>query len=225
VAENFANRVTIYVFSLESLNFEHFQTIHCTGVAALALSHSIEKEDETIFLALASYHDDGWQTNSLVYRKGSDEVNFKFVQRLSTQGAHDAEMINYKGETFLFFSEDRNETSAMIKSQLFVLDEGGLFKIVQSIDTDGAHAAELFEAADKNLYLAIANFGDRHLARINTYSTLWRWEQTARNFILVRAIDSHGATDFEHWYVDGFDYLALCNEGDHRESIIYQLVV
>lgn len=48
----------------------------------------------------------------------------------------------------------------------------GKFVLFQDIPTDGAHAAELFEAQGK-LWLAVANFGDRQGKRYEAESSVW----------------------------------------------------
>lgn len=47
-------------------------------------------------------------------------------------------------------------------------------------------------------------------------------------FEKVAEVTTQGATDFEHFHLDGLDYLAVSNEGDiqnrlHQTSVIYRL--
>ena len=215
VAENFANRVSIWGFNSNTQLFEHNESLGCPGVAAIALSRTREIYGEPTYLAAASYHDNGWETESLLFIKKQEDTSFKLFQKLLTHGAHDAEMLVFNGSIFLFMSEDRVEETPKINSQLFVLDDkvpSGLFVKVQDISTDGAHAAELFVSKNSQLFLAVANFGDRLGGRILSMSSLFRW--TDGRMVLQQDIGSFGATDFEHFHYRGEDYLVLCNEGD-----------
>ena len=64
--------------------------------------------------------------------------------------------------------------------------------------------------------------------RYEALSSLWRWDVAQRQFEKVAEVTTQGATDFEHFHLDGSDYLAVSNEGDiqkrlHQTSVIYRL--
>ncbi len=102
--------------------------------------------------------------------------------------------------------------------------------MIQSIPTYGAHAAELFEVSG-SLFLAIANFGDRHGKAYSAESTLWmltRGGGEGDKFELACNINTQGATDFEHFRIDGVDFLIASNEGDlenneFQQSVVYRM--
>ena len=112
------------------------------------------------------------------------------------------------------------------------------FVHLQSIPTDGAHAAELFEM-DGNLYLAIANFGDPQAKRYSAMSSIWQWRESIiggtmncelthkdispmcrsavhlpGQFHQIYSVNTFGATDWEHFTFKNFHYLAVSEEGD-----------
>jgi glutathionylspermidine synthase len=152
---------------------------------------------------------------------------FEFSQALETYGAHDVEMIIYKNQLFLFISEDRNEKSSMISSSLYIYDRNQ-FQLKQVISTDGAHASEYFINIDNDLYLAIANFGDRLNNRYDSLSKIYKWNNLLNEMIMVAQIQTQGATDFEHFSINNIDYIIVSNEGDisnrlHQKSSLYQL--
>jgi hypothetical protein len=84
-------------------------------------------------------------------------------------------------------------------------------------------------------WLAIANFGDRLgakqagvMPRYEALSSLWRWGTSQGQFEKVAEVTTYGATDWEHFHLDGLDYLAVSNEGNvqqrqHQTSVIYRL--
>ena len=143
------------------------------------------------------------------------------------------------GRRYLFLSEDRGPdptigTTPRVNSTLWVLSDGGQFEAVQSIATDGAHAAEAFRAGGE-WWLAIANFGDRLGApkhgikpRYEAQSPLLRWDSARGVFVPVAEVKTQGATDLEHFHLDGQDFLAVANEGNvqgrqHQTSVIFRL--
>jgi hypothetical protein len=77
----------------------------------------------------------------------------------------------------------------------------------------------------------VANFGDRLGKRYQAQSSVWMWSPQDRNMMLMTSVTSHGATDVEHIHIDGYDYIALSNEGDfgercqpkHQTSFMYRL--
>jgi hypothetical protein len=115
----------------------------------------------SVILVVAAYHDNGWRTQSMAFRwtlpassPKTWKTEFTELQRFETHGAHDAEMIVFDKELFLFFSEDRDIVSTLLRSQLLVFDPRiDRFVVVQRLTTDGAHAAELF-ISQRKLFLA-----------------------------------------------------------------------
>ncbi len=120
VADNFASSVVIYKFMKEE--WIVYQRIDCPGVAAIAVI-SIDNE---VLLVAASYHNNGWSTKSPVYKLSYKPETplldpnrmFKKIQDIETQGAHDVELLSYKGDVYLFISEDRNDLTAHIDSKI-----------------------------------------------------------------------------------------------------------
>ena len=202
----------------------------------------VKEGEDDIFLIASSYHDNGWRTNTRIYRAKSlstdEEKDLQFVehQRIITHGCHDAEIGQFKTGTFVFLSEDRSDSSSTIDSSLLVFNPSTrLFQLHQRIPSDGAHAAELFEGPDGAVYLFIANFGDRLGQRYASFSTLWRQESSSGGggqgqFIQIDQVASQGATDVEHFVLQGGrHFLGLSNEGDvgnrkHQLSVFYELV-
>jgi hypothetical protein len=61
------------------------------------------------------------RTKSMVFRlEPIDDTRFAFYphQTIFTSGAHDAETISFNGMHFLFFSEDRSDSSTEISSHV-----------------------------------------------------------------------------------------------------------
>jgi hypothetical protein len=205
---------------------------------------AVATSGDDVVLVAASYHDPrtGWDTRSRVFlgdaRAGGAALRFtESPQRLDTHGCHDVELAWVGGELLLFLSEDRSPTSTRIASSLLAWDAAArAFVPRQRIPTDGAHGARLFEGPDGAPHLFVANFGDRLGKRVEARSALWRRRGAARqprgaaaSFELVAEVPSFGATDAEHFTIDGRHFIALANEGDigsrrHQRSVIYELL-
>ena len=247
LAENFSGKVSIYRYHERTDIFVLEQVLRCPGVAAIAV---IVLQDH-ILLAAASYYDadNNWYTRSPIFiwqftRNGNSphRSNFQLMQQLPTQGAHDVEMIyvqdfhpNGEDGLFMFFSEDRNHQGSRIDSQMFEYDfKTREFILIQTIPTYGAHAAELFTVKFLEhhfIFLAIANFGDRHGKHYVAESPILAFSNKLRKFITVASLTTVGATDWEYFELDGRNYLALSNEGDlqstdpSEDSIILELTI
>jgi hypothetical protein len=204
----------------------------CPGVAAIA----VVVLPDRILLSAASYHDpvSHWQTKSPIFvwdisllNQESVQSDFQLLQRLPTQGAHDVEMIASNHGLFIFFSEDRNGQTPLISSQVFKYNKDrNMFQLVQAIPTDGAHAAELFsiQLHDQSLlFLAVANFGDRHGTRYHAKSPLLLFSSDLGQFVSVfedeGGVATVGATDWEYFELHGHHYLAVSNEGDLQNRV------
>jgi hypothetical protein len=92
-----------------------------------------------------------------------------------------------------------------------------LFTLVDSIPTDGAHGAELFRFAGR-LWLAVANFGDRHADRVDADSTLWVFDEETQRLVRSARVQTRGATDWEFFRHAGEAYLVVSNEGADRST-------
>jgi hypothetical protein len=258
VGENFNDEVCIYRVDEEEkeqssqtsskpktrLSIVKQQCLPVPGAGSMAVA---EVGDEFI-LAATSYHDGktAWSTRSRIFKADArsigPEIRFSESQRIDTQGAHDAELAAVGGELFLFFSEDRDAKGPEVQSTLLVWDrETHSFVTHQRIPTDGAHGARMFNGPDGAAYLMIANFGDRLGKRYASKSTLWRQRERERVssqtsasgipiFEQVAEVASFGATDAEHFVIDGRHFIALANEGHiqtrlHQRSVIYEVIV
>ena len=241
VGENFNDEVCLYKLKATDGNSESFTKHICLSVPGAGSMAIVKEGEDDIFLIASSYHDNGWRTNTRIYRAKSlstdEEKDLQFVehQRIITHGCHDAEIGQFKTGTFVFLSEDRSDSSSTIDSSLLVFNPSTrLFQLHQRIPSDGAHAAELFEGPDGAVYLFIANFGDRLGQRYASFSTLWRQESSSGGgqgqFIQIDQVASQGATDVEHFVLQGGrHFLGLSNEGDvgnrkHQLSVFYELV-
>ena len=112
------------------------------------------------------------------------------------------------------------------------------FVFFQSLPTDGAHGAKFFVSRNNHLYLAVANFGSRHDKRYTAQSRVYLFGSTAPECItsvspssgntdgsecsgtsetfeqLQGEVPTMGATDWEHFSMEGADFLAVSEEGD-----------
>lgn len=162
----------------------------------------------------------GWRTRSRVFEwKGG-----KFVphSELPTVGAHGVAVLTVAGATtprhFVFFSNDKDERTTRQDSELFEWD-GRAFASRQKIATDGAHAAELFTAADGKHYLAVANLGDRQRNSYRRDSVLYAFDPDAKTPLKkIQALPTLGATDFTAFDLAGRTYLAVSNEQDDHKG-------
>ena len=107
----------------------------------------------------------------------------------------------------------------------------GNFEVMASIPTDGAHGAEFFKPRNGQAgILAIANFGNRYQKRYESHSIICKFPE----FKHCQEIQTHGATDMEHFQLDigdnhVVDYIIVSNEGDitkrkYQLSTLYRLL-
>jgi hypothetical protein len=233
VAENFNDAVCFFAISEEPSGRMLFSKHRCVSVPGAGAMAITEVDDTLVFVA-ASYHDNGWHTTSRVYTAdaratGAAALDFREVQRLDTRGAHDAELKEMHGTLYLFFAEDRDESTTRIESSLFAWHPDTFFQLVQRIPTDGAHGAKFFICPGNAACLAIANFGDRRGQRYASRSEIWRKKPSDAVFSYFDAVDSHGATDVEHFVLHSRHFVAVANEGDigkrlQQTSFIYELI-
>lgn len=117
VAENFASFLSLYQFTATSLTL--LNQVEVAGIAAVAAITLSSSSQEEIHIFSASYYDDGFsQTRSKVFRFNPQTKSFEQLQVLLTNGAHDVEAINYHGQTFVHFSEDKDNNGPRIRSQV-----------------------------------------------------------------------------------------------------------
>ena len=121
IAENFINQLTMYRMDAMRIGTDDIdlqavkvQGVIVPGIAACATAVI----DGNTYVIAASYHDRGWQTTSTVYRLDEDSDALVIHHTIPTTGAHDVETIEYHGNHFLIFSEDRNSESVLISSNV-----------------------------------------------------------------------------------------------------------
>ena len=231
--ENFNDEVCVYRETAHpSAPFQKDSCVPVPGAGAMAVAEL----SGFLYLVAASYHNRGWATSTPIYRAplppapSEAALVWTLHQSLPTHGAHDAELATLHGTTYLFLSEDRNDTTPLITSSLLTFNPATThFDLLQRIPTDGAHAAELFEGPSGAPFLAVANFGDRAGQRYAARSALWRRSGHGGLFERVAEVRTQGATDVEHWLgPSGRHYLAWSEEGDlgrrtFQRSFIYEL--
>ena len=121
VVENFQSQMSVYklLYSYDNksrtiIQPKKIDLLPLSGAAACAISNI----NGDVYLVGASYYDNGWSTESIVYLFNPTNEKFMNYQKLATYGAHDAETIYYNGSYFLFFSEDRNQHTPLVSSKV-----------------------------------------------------------------------------------------------------------
>lgn len=225
IAEFNVGVAALYVLRGEYPNerFEPWQRVRAPGVGAVS---SLMIPGEGLFLFAASYvtRETGWRTRSPVFKLNTAGSAFEPHSSVPTVGAHDVEALSVAGRHFVFFSNDKDETSTHQPSELFewgTLAGGGGRGLVsrQRIQTDGAHAAELFsDVGGSRHFLAIANLGDRGTGKYRRDSAVYTLDVTARDgqdlLTLVQPLPTLGATDFTAFVIQGQIFLAASEEQD-----------
>ena len=81
---NFANEIIIFIHDLSLKSWIEFQRLQCIGIAAIAVAEI--KSSNEIILVGASYHNQGWETKSPVFKMNTENVEIeiksinKFIQ-------------------------------------------------------------------------------------------------------------------------------------------------
>lgn len=126
IAENFLNKLSLYEILIKSnsgrdgqdgtyrIVAKLRQQLTIPGVASCAVSYI----DQDIYLTGASYHNKGWHTNSITYKYDKTLQSFVAHQTHATIGPHDVDTFTYQNHHFLVFSQDRNEQTPVILSQV-----------------------------------------------------------------------------------------------------------
>ena len=126
----------------------------------------------------------GWRTRSRVFALNAQGTAFESHHDLPTVGAHGVATLTVGGKHFLFFSNDKDERSTEQDSELFEWTNGK-YVSRQTVRTDGAHAAELFRAANGKAYVAVANLGDRQTGSFRDRVVLGRSPACAASHVSV----------------------------------------
>lgn len=124
------------------------------------------------------------------------------------------------GRVLIAIASDRQDKNTLINSPVFVFDEAeGRFKPFQDLPSDGAHGARFFEAFS-HTWLALANFGDRFGQRYNSSSSIWRLQPSG--FVKAGEVSTWGATDWEHFELNGENYIVVSQEGIIKDRMYQQ---
>lgn len=94
IAENFGSEVTVHKLlnrnpsgPVHDVVARHLQSLPIPGVAGCA----VLEINSSWYLIAASYHDNGWRTQSKVFEFDARREAFVEIQSLDSYGAHDAE--------------------------------------------------------------------------------------------------------------------------------------
>ena len=236
--ENFNDEVCFW--ALRGGRFEKLarSCLHVPGAGAMAVAE--EGKDGWAgpsLLVAGSYHDNGWETRSRVFRFAADDAaegggRFDEIQRIDTMGAHGVALRCFGGELLLFFSEDRGPQGPLVGSTLLRWSAAAArFVEAQRLPTDGAHGARFLMAGGLP-HLFVANFGDRlgSPPRYAARSALWRaaGPRGEGPWTLSAEVLSQGATDVTAIELAGATFAVLSNEGNlgkrtHQVSVVYRV--
>lgn len=238
--ENFNDEVCVWELEAVSGLFEkRGGCLHVPGAGAMAVA--VEGRGGwagPTLLVAGSYFDNGWATQSRVFRFVAEAAGGRFeeVQRIDTLGAHGVALQPLGGELLLFFAEDRGASGPIVNSTLLRWEPASArFEVLQRLPTDGAHGARLLEVQVGGIgipHCFVANFGDRlgSPPRYAARSALWRaaGPRGEPPWTLVAEVPSQGATDVTLLVVGGRTFLVLSNEGDlgrktHQNSVVYRV--
>ena len=129
--------------------FEVTQQIETSG----AVDWEYFDADGSHFLAVANYN----SPVSVIYKLDNTTGLFELAQEIDTLGAVDWEHFVIDRSHFLAVSNYYNGTSRHVVSAIYILDTATkLFRVVQEVDTFGAHGWEHF-TVDGSHFLAVAN--------------------------------------------------------------------
>mmetsp|Transcript_16115 Transcript_16115/g.39231 ORF Transcript_16115/g.39231 Transcript_16115/m.39231 type:complete len:420 (-) Transcript_16115:230-1489(-) len=230
IAENFLDQVSMWMMNPETRKIERAKRARTEGrhivSTDIAIIHS------GIYLASAAYQEtknEDFNSKSSIWKIQNGTLIR--IQDINTQGAHGIRFKQYKGQAFMFISQERSAETSKISSVLYKFDKStGLFDKAQEIPTDGAKNAEFFESHG-SLFLAIACYGDIKEDRLETKSKLLSLNEATGQFEPALEVDTIGAANWEHFAIGEKEYLAVCNQGhifskkDMPESKIYRFNV
>lgn len=224
VSESLNDEVGIYQLKAgveQAYAVEKVQALPVAGAASVALANI----SGHMHLIASSYppdhHSDAFK-ETRVYKlqepSGGSQGGFEgFVetQVLRTQGCRDAELGTVGRLVIAYLSEDSNADKTATTSQVCRYNAAAKrFEPMQRLPGDGNHAAELFEGPDGAAFLAVANFGDRDARRHRAQSSVWRYSNDVKHFLQIATVQTFGATDWEHFVIDGRHFLAVSEEGE-----------
>jgi len=143
---------------------------------------------------------------------------------LRTMGASDWESFTFNGEQYLVAANYSEGSSSSINSVVYKWN-GSSFESVFVQPTKGARDWESFTIGGEQ-FLAVANSYDSSVGGYSLNSTIYRWDGTAGDFVLLQTIATSGAMDWESFTINGEQYLAVANNYDgtsyNQNSEIYR---
>ena len=218
VAEFHAGRAALYELDEEAENFVSRANLTAPGVASVR-AVELPNSDNQVLLLTACYHasnEGGFHLESPVFVYKGDE--FEKIQSVPTVGGHHVEAFTTADDrVFVFYSNDKNETTVNQQSDLYEWRDGQLVK-AQSVDTEGAHGSAFFQH-DERYFLAVANYGDRDAKDVIRLSPVYSLELSPgadARLELVQSLNTTSATDFESFRFADRTFLTYANDKSHR---------
>ena len=150
-------------------------------------------------------------TTSPVYKWDYTSKQFTLHQKISTPKARDVESFEISGVSYLAVANHAKTVGLglqyNINSVIYKWD-GSNFVEYQQIPTKGAIDFEHFKIQQYDL-LAVANVLDGSTTRVD--STIYFFDSNTKLFRTLQSIPTIGATDWEHFEVNGDHYLVVAN--------------
>jgi len=206
---SFITESVIYRFSKEDAAFKVFQEI--TTEAIRDFEHFAI--DGIHYLVSANQLSDiHYNTTSILYRYNESVSRFQQFQVFATYGGTSWESFSINGSSFIAVTNMLNGSSYDIPSEVYRFNSStDSFELYQQIITHGAVQWKHFEIhADHFLVVANHYNGTSYLMK----SVVYRYNNTAAKFEPFQVFDTLGALAWEHFTMNGTDFLALANHFD-----------
>ncbi|MBT9548352.1 MAG: S8 family serine peptidase [Candidatus Sericytochromatia bacterium] len=143
------------------------------------------------------------------------------VQSLTTHAALGSASFAIDNQRYLAFANYYNGTSHSITSDIYRW-QNSQFMPFQALPSLGAYDVEPFQIGN-DAYLALINNYDGASGNHLLDSQIHKWNGT--QFELLQSLTTEGATDAEHFVINGEHYLAVThfwNRGPDLTSVIYK---
>ena len=184
-----------------------FQTIDTLG----SIDHEHFRIGDADFLVEANFYNGStYETTSVVYWFNGASASFEIYQAIETRGARGVESFTIGNRTFLAFAHEVHHGSYFVNSTIWCYNNAtAIFEWFQDLATIGARDWTYFDIGDL-YFLAVAN----HRMDMSSYhvqSAVYKFDHAKDTFELFQEIDTVGAFHWEHFAIDGENFLVVAN--------------
>lgn len=176
------------------------------------------------FLAVANFHlaEDGYTTDSFIYKMNPATEKFEILQTLPTVGCRSLTFFSDRGESYLVAANHFDGTTHALSAFIYKWNDTQFVNFTET-NMFGASTAQFFKI-DGESFLTFANYRNDTSVSIN--SVVYKWK--SGKLEVFQKLPTHGGVDCKfHRSKTGNLFLAFANyysvgEGFNVKSVVYK---